>query len=298
MPSNPFRGLDRAVRARLFPGTGRQRNADFATLFSGSVGGVDAARRDIATRTDDISRRLASGPLADAVAEAARLDPLVLSPDGGLARPVFPTVANHAIRSAAVLKRLHASVGHRPRSAVIAVGGGETLPDALDQFVVLLQDAYGADNVIILATDKPTLSRQSRGQIVDFASLAEPLSARHGIVVLTTFLRTLAPDLIVVAGSAAMRTALTESGPVLARMARLFLLIEGSDTASDATTRDVYRCVDSLSGILVDDPDVAETLVARFLLPDGVPRLSVLPVVGSAARSDAIRAALGPEDTA
>lgn len=291
-------GLDPASRPLAFPFT---RGESLAKCI-----GSDPARLQDqwAARHVDLRARLMFGDLGQEVALTAQTEPLVTQGWAEALQIKIPALHSEMfVTRQAVLADLQRAAGGRPARAVVLVnrprfGGARRMEGQLGH---ALAARYGAENVVVVSTDKP--GNMPPGKFppgvrhVDLAALTMHVRPHIRLRLMVLFLRSLGPEVIFNVNSRRFWEAMEPYGQALAVSSHLvgcFLCNEQTVLGqwTGYPLRRFYRHFDVLAAVCTDSIALASELRSSYMLPEGdQDRVQVLaaPVRGDIALAPAPR---------
>ncbi len=230
-------------------------------------------------RQNELRSRLESGPLGEQVRRAEQHEPLI--GQGWTEVPqlkVPPLHSDPAVKRVAAIWRLFLAADGKRAQFVICVNRSRfgSAPRAEGHLARALAAAHGADQVVVVTTDRP--GPMPHGKLpdgvrhVDFAKLAPELNGDPRQRVLAEFLRALHPRCVFNVNSRLMWDMMTPYGTALSTSMHLHaLLLCNEQSATGHWTgyplRRVYRHFDQLSGVLTDSRFLADDLIRRYGVP-------------------------------
>ncbi len=241
-------------------------------------------------RLDAIRDRFTHGALGAQVARAEQIEPIVGLGWGEVHQVKLPPLHSpEPVRRSAAMWRLVQASGQRRARFVICVNRARfgAAPRVEGHIARALASAHGADEVLVITTDKP--GEMPDGKLpkgvrhVDFATLCPLLRGDTRQRALAEFLRALHPRAVFNVNSRLMWDMMTPYGTALGASMHIHasLLCNERNAAGHWTgypLRRFYRHFEQLSGVVTDSAFLRDDLTTRHRLPPAqAARLHVLP---------------------
>lgn len=242
-------------------------------------------------RYTDLRKRLTGGTLGEMVRKAADHDPLVEQAWSQALRVRIPPFQTDvaAGRTGAIWRLIKACGATRAKHVICVnrarFGGAPRIEGHIARS---LADEFGAENVIVMTTDKPGEMPEGKFpdgvRVIDFAALATEIRGSGGRRrILAEFLRALAPDAVYNINSRRLWETMEPYGVALATSMRLYAILLCNERdpmgyQAGYPLRRVYRHFDELAGIFTDSHFLADDLTQRYAIPSGKVRVLSNPV--------------------
>ncbi|MEL6622055.1 MAG: glycosyltransferase, partial [Pseudomonadota bacterium] len=258
---------------------GQQPSPDInLTSFPKATSVGETSRLETAVR--ELSRkvaRLSDGSMADLIAHAASLEPLIMKPDG-LRNMRYPPMKCATVPVRERSRKLQAALTRQQYKSIVLIphcrmSGATRIGGELLQ---ALNDIYADEPVLLVLTDLSVFERPDwfgdNFDLLDFAEIADGLNRNQKQLLLLDLLRGVQPERIVNVNSSLCWDVYETYGKQMKTWAELYVYlfcydIDPCGNKVGYPIRNLQRVFDHLSGVMVDNSTLAEELKTRYRLP-------------------------------